>query len=47
MITVANRATYPREMLGLPKRGGRGRSEEKMSTAFGFYWLVRLYRAIR
>jgi len=47
MTTVAKRAKYPREMVGPPERVGTGGTEEKISTAFGFYWLVRLYRAIR
>jgi len=46
MTTVAKRARYPREILDLPVRGGTGGAEDKISTAFGFYWLVRLYRAI-
>jgi hypothetical protein len=44
---VLKRARYPREMLGLPERGGAGGVEDKISTGLGFYWLVRLYRAIR
>ena len=32
---------------GLPERGRTGGTEEKKFPAFGFYWLVGLYRAIR
>jgi hypothetical protein len=36
MITVAKRARYPREILGLPERGGTGGAEDKISTALDF-----------
>ena len=36
MTTVANRARYPREMLGLLERGGLGGAEDKVSTALDF-----------
>jgi hypothetical protein len=36
MTTVAKRAKYPREILDLPKRGGTGGAEDKISTTLDF-----------